>query len=158
MWIWNTGLSPVHCPYLDVYFWLVQHDGLLSLMVICDLLVDGDGWHLDQPVGGDRWSITLILQSEGHAPFCKNHNIPYGYTIFMQLHQGLWLVVFPDLLQRAPPLCLKWIRSCLPIFRCSRQPWRITGRCRSSRPRSCWWGQRALQSPSPLSCYQPVWS
>lgn len=36
-----------------------------------DLLVDGDGWQLDQPVRGDHWSITGILQSEGQPLFWK---------------------------------------------------------------------------------------
>lgn len=30
-------------PYLDLYIWLIQHNGLLSLIKIYGLFVNGDG-------------------------------------------------------------------------------------------------------------------
>lgn len=54
-------------PDLDPYVRLVQHDGLLGLMEIHEVLVEGDGRQLDQPVRGYFRSVPLVLQCEGQA-------------------------------------------------------------------------------------------
>lgn len=79
--------TPAH-PNLDLYVWLVQHDGLLSLVVVQGLLVHGKGCELDQPVGGDHRSIKVILQSEGQAPFWKRNPTYISYTFKRSLQQS----------------------------------------------------------------------